>query len=169
MAETVTTVGQVISGSTDPTYSEQSLHTIKVGALQEKFLFIALNSEDAVPVSIGLYSNSTRNLVHACMENSLDSCYVPREELKENEIYVIMVASRVPIKYLLYAYWGQIEHLNPEQEIKFSFVKANPTQIFLFELGSIKDFEQIRLVLKPETSRTANDQLKIYANAGFSL
>lgn len=73
------------------------------------------------------------------------------------------------VKYLLYVYWGEIEHLNPDQEIKFTFEQKNPTQIFHFELGQIQDFEQIRLVLKPETSRTANDQLKIYANAGLGV
>ena len=78
-AETVTEVGQVISGSIDPTYAQQALHTIRVRSLEQKYLFIALNSEDAAPVSIGLYSNSTRDLVHACSINSLDSCYVPRE------------------------------------------------------------------------------------------
>lgn len=47
------------------------------------------------------------------------------------------------------------------------FDKKNPTQLFHLEFDSKKNFEQIRIILKPETTRSQGDALKILANIGF--
>lgn len=58
---------------------------------------------------------------------------MPSKSLKENSLYVILIVADDNIKYNLYTYWGDLEHLKPNQEIKFMFDNLNPTQLFHLE------------------------------------
>ena len=111
----VTEVGGVISGEMDPQNTETNLHNIRIRDLEKKYLFIRVSTENTSPVNIGVYSNSTRNLVHSCFQSTFDSCFVPKEKINPNEVYVILIAGKTKFRYLLYTYWGDLEHLNPGQ------------------------------------------------------
>ena len=74
--------------------------------------------------------------------------------------------SNSPIKYNIYTYWGDLEHLKPDQEIKFMFDDRDRTQLFHLDLENAGEFSQIRITLRPETTRTEGDSLKIFANKG---
>ena len=115
MQEIVTEIGGVISGEMDPANSQSNLHNIRIRDLEKKYLFIRVSAEDATQANIGLYSNTTRNLVHSCFQSNFDSCFVPKEKLNPNEIYVILIAGTNKFRYLVYTYWGDLEHLNPGQ------------------------------------------------------
>ena len=42
-----------------------------------------------------------------------DSCYVPTNLLKPNTDYVVLIVVDDNIKYNLYTYWGDLEHIKP--------------------------------------------------------
>jgi len=64
---------------------------------------------------MGIYSNETRELIHACQHSVDDSCFVPTRLLKENSIYVVLIQANQNIQYNLYSYWGNLEHIQPNQ------------------------------------------------------
>lgn len=64
---------------------------------------------------MGIYSNETRERIHACQHSVDDSCYVPTSKLKENTAYVILIQAYQNIGYNLYTYWGNLEHIKPNQ------------------------------------------------------
>ena len=113
-------------------------------------MFIRISLPNPEVVSIGIYSNETRELIQPCMDNSYDSCYVPAEKLKPDSAYAILVMSEVNIeRYVLYTHWGDVEHLKGDQEIKFMFQKDNTTQLFHYEINKDQEFEELRIILKP--------------------
>jgi hypothetical protein len=52
-----------------------------------------------------------------------------------------------------------------DKEIKFTFAKQEQRQIYHLELEG-KKFEQLRIVIKPETRRFAFDKVKIFGSFG---
>ncbi len=66
-------------------------------------------------MAIGLYLNESRSIVHACQDNIFDSCYIPGNLLKPNTEYAILIVVDDNIKYNLYTYWGDLEHIKPNQ------------------------------------------------------
>ena len=47
-------------------------------------------------------------------------------------------------------------------------MEENPTQLFHLPFPRDKKYQQVRIVLKPETQRSPNDNLKMFLNFGFS-
>ena len=56
--------------------------------------------------------------------------------------------------------------MKPNQDIKFGFKEEDPTQIFHLNLENLV-FEQIRIILKPETYRRPLDNVKMFVNFGL--
>jgi hypothetical protein len=81
-------------------------------------------------MSIGMYENATQRLVYACEDTTLDSCYVPASFLKKDTVYAVLIVSNDNMEYNFYSYWGDLEHIKPNQQVKFMFDKLNPTQLF---------------------------------------
>jgi hypothetical protein len=52
-------------------------------------------------------------LVYSCEDTTLDSCYIPASYLKEKTIYAVLIVSNDNMKYTLYSYWGDLEHIKP--------------------------------------------------------
>lgn len=127
-------VGQIVPGKINPEISNQQLHPIRVEEVEKKYLFIRLSTFDTNRAAIGLYWNMTGSLLYSCMDNSFDTCYIPTSLLAPGREYVILVMSSTPISYNLYTYWGDLEHLKPDQEIKFMFDDKDKTQLFHLDL-----------------------------------
>lgn len=100
------------------------------------------------------------------MNNVYDTCYIKNALLQENTGYVILVMSNVVVSYNLYTYWGDLQHLVPNKEIKFMFDKEDKTQLFHIQIGNKTNFSQLRIMLQPETMRTEGDSLKIFVSVG---
>ena len=64
------------------------------------------------------------------MENTYDTCYIPANQLTPNKEYVILVMSNTALTYNLYTFWGDLEHLKPDQEVRFMFNSQDQTQLF---------------------------------------
>jgi hypothetical protein len=64
-------------------------------------------------MSIGIYSNETKKLIHACENTTLDSCYVPSTLLAPDSIYAILIVFYENVHYNIQTYWGDLEHIKP--------------------------------------------------------
>lgn len=63
----------------------------------------------------------------------LDSCFVSTQLLKPNTVYIVLIVVDDNIKYNLFTYWADLEHIKPNQQIKFMFDNTNPSQLFHLE------------------------------------
>lgn len=70
-------VGQIVPGSIDPTVANQKNHLLFIKEIERKYLFIRISTFETNMVAIGFYLNETGALIHSCMDNSFDTCYVP--------------------------------------------------------------------------------------------
>ena len=100
-----------------------------------------------------------------CPYDGADSCYLPSQKLKKDSVLIVIVQCESDCKYMLYPYWANVEHLKPDSKIKFKFTEEDPTQLFHLNLKD-ETYEQIRIVLKPETHRVTYDNVKIYVTLG---
>jgi hypothetical protein len=105
--------------------------------------------------------------VHSCLDTVFDSCYVPSSKLKPDNTYAILIIAKESTQYILHTYWADLEHIKPNQQVKFMFEKQNSAQLFHLEFDGHTAFEQIRIILKPVTERAQGDTLRIFANKGF--
>ena len=78
----------------------------------------------------------------------------------------MLIQAHQNIQYNLFSYWGNFEHIQPHQEIELMPDHKNTKQLFQLELKDFQ-FEQVRIVLRPETLRSEGDKLRIYANLGL--
>ena len=69
------------------------------------------------------------------------------------------------MSYFLKTYWSDLEHIYPNQEIKFMFSEKEQRQIYHLELEN-KDFQELRIIIKPETRRYPFDKVKMFGTYG---
>jgi hypothetical protein len=106
-------VGQSMSGSIDIAQSNQNAHFLRLDKLERKYLFVTVDTLTPTRMSIGVYSNETRKLIHACENTTFDSCYVSSSLLQPNSVYAILIVVFETTHYNLQTYWGDLEHIKP--------------------------------------------------------
>ena len=76
-----------------------------------------------------------------------------------------MVHAPIELNYELRSYWSDLEHITVGAVEKFIFGKEGQRQLYHLELDGMQ-FQQVRIVVKPETRRLAFDKVRIYGKYG---
>jgi hypothetical protein len=113
--EIVMAVGQIMPGVINTAETNQKIHLLKTGQLERKYLFLQVTTLLPTRLSIGLYSNETKDLIYACENTTFDSCYISAMLLRPDTLYAVLIVSDDNMKYNLYTYWGDLEHIRPNQ------------------------------------------------------
>lgn len=162
-------VGDIIKGVTYKVDQGRSFHMVYVPTLVKKYLFFSMTTDPIykhLNITLSIIKQSSQTPLYRCLKEELDSCYIPREKITANEtLFLVVESGEDECEYQIKSYWSDLEHIELNTELRFMFSKEEQRQVYHLELEG-KQFEELRIIIKPETRRYAFDKIKMYGSFG---